>query len=245
MIDPAFGRNRYLQMSDVFYKSFCRKTYVREFKRFCSVISIKSVHNSTKSMYRQYKAYVLTLQRPCTVFVVIFLKQIMNTMVETNRLIMRPWTMHDADALYKYASDRSVSEPAQWPCHDSVEMSLKVIEEFFIPFKSNAIILKTTKEPIGCIGLVPQGCENYNVAVNEREIGYWLGCPYWGQGLMTEALKAMTEYYHKSTHLKSLLITTRTNNVASQRVAEKCGFVFIGEYETDGELGKAYRLNLT
>lgn len=166
--------------------------------------------------------------------------------IETDRLILRKWQLDDAEALYKYASDVRVCELALWPRHESVEMSRKVIEEFFLPNPDNlAITLKSTGEPIGCIGLVPSGEEHFKTADEEREVGYWIGYPYWNKGLTTEALKGLIEYYRDCKGVNSLLLTTDNRNIASQRVAEKCGFQFISDYEYDGISSKSYRLTST
>lgn len=166
-------------------------------------------------------------------------------MIDTERLVLRPWALDDATALYKYASDYRVSELALWPAHTSVEMSREVIERFFMPNPHTlAITLKETGEPIGCIGLVPEGDEHYETEYSEREVGYWIGYPYWNMGLTSEALEALIDYCRESVDLSSLLITTDKRNVASQRVAEKCGFVFVEEYSYGNIAGCAYRLRL-
>jgi RimJ/RimL family protein N-acetyltransferase len=165
--------------------------------------------------------------------------------IGANRLMLRHWKLEDAGSLYKYASDGRVSELALWPRHDSVEMSRMVIEKYFLTNPYNfAIVLRETGEPVGCIGLVPRGEEHFNAADNEREVGYWIGYPYWGRGLTTEALKALITYCRDSLGLDSLLLTTDNLNIASQRVAEKCGFQFIASYENNGINSKAYRLTL-
>lgn len=165
--------------------------------------------------------------------------------METERLILRPWSMDDVDCLYKYASDGRVSELALWPRHTSVEMSREVIEKIFIPNRDSfAMVLKTTGEPIGCIGLVPEGEEHHFVDSAEREVGYWIGYPYWGKGLTTEALKAVIGYCRNHLMLVSVLATVDVKNVASQRVVEKCGFSHIRDYAYDGVLCKAFRLVL-
>ncbi len=147
-------------------------------------------------------------------------------MIETDRLILRHWREDDAPALYKYASDCRVSELALWPRHTSVEFSLEVLRNFFIPNRDTfAMVLKESGGPIGCIGLVPPGDEHYEINPSEREIGYWIGHPYWGHGLTTEALQALTTYCFHKLHIPSLLITTDLRNIASQRVALKCGFL--------------------
>lgn len=112
--------------------------------------------------------------------------EIVIVMIETDRLVLRRWRIEDAEALYKYASDERVSELALWPRHTSLEMSREVIEKFFIPNpQSFAMVLRTTDEPAGCIGLVPEGEEHHPSEPLEREVGYWIGHPYWSKGLTT------------------------------------------------------------
>lgn len=164
-------------------------------------------------------------------------------MMESERLVLRHWNPEDDKSLYRYASDERVSELALWPCHTSVEMSREVIEKIFIPNPDLfAIVLKGSNEAIGGIGLVPKGDEHYTPVYGEREVGYWIGRPYWGRGLVTEALKMLVGYCRGSSDINSLLITTDARNKASQRVAEKCGFKFIESYLYDGIDSSAYRL---
>lgn len=166
-------------------------------------------------------------------------------MLQTKRLILRNWREEDAESLFRYASEPRVSEMALWPTHTSVEMSREVIIRYFMPYADTfAIVLKDSDEPVGCIGLVPEGDEHYNVNEAEREVGYWIGLPYWNMGLTTEALEAIIHYCRDSMALKSLLITVDAKNIASQRVAEKCGFNLIENYVNDGIDSKAFRLYL-
>lgn len=166
-------------------------------------------------------------------------------MIETERLILRHWRATDAADLYRYASDPRVSEMALWPRHESIEMSLMVIRDFFSPNPHCfAMTLKDTGQPIGCIGLVPQGEENYCVSPAESEAGYWIGHEHWGHGLTSEALHGLVGYCRDVLGLKSLLITADARNTASHRVAEKCGFTLVGNYMHDDVESVAYRLIL-
>lgn len=166
-------------------------------------------------------------------------------MITTDRLILRRWLVADAGRLYKYASEPEVSRLALWPTHTSVEMSEWVIRNVFMPNRdAYAIVLKRTQEVIGCIGLVPIGEEHYHIEKDEREIGYWIGLPYWGQGITTEALFALMEYFSSQGKPCSLLITTDANNIASQRVAKKCGFVRFDNFDNGGIPAYAYRKKL-
>ena len=50
--------------------------------------------------------------------------------LETERLILRPWDESDAEDLYRYASDPAVGPIAGWPVHTSVENSREIIHDF-------------------------------------------------------------------------------------------------------------------
>ncbi len=67
-------------------------------------------------------------------------------MMETDRIILRPWRESDAEALFKYASDPDVGPRAGWPSHKSVEDSLEVIRTVFNNETSLAIELKAPGE---------------------------------------------------------------------------------------------------
>ena len=161
---------------------------------------------------------------------------------DSNRFFFRHWAIDDAEALFKYASDCRVSEPAQWPCHTSVYMSREVIEKYFLPNpECYAIIDKQTLEPIGCVGLVPEGGEYYTPLTGEREVGYWVGYPHWGNGIAPETLQRFMIFCRDQLGLQSLLLTTLADNIGSRRVAEKCGFRQIDKFEYDGKASIAHR----
>lgn len=71
-------------------------------------------------------------------------------MIETERLILRPWQENDADALFKYARDPDIGPIADWTPHTSVENSLEIIRTVFAAPETYAVVLKNTGEPIGC-----------------------------------------------------------------------------------------------
>ena len=115
-------------------------------------------------------------------------------MMETKRLILRPWQESDAEALFRYASDPDVGPRAGWPPHKDVEESRSVIRHIFTNDRTWAITLKETGEAIGCIVYYVYGESNIEIGEEDAEIGYWLAKPYWNQGICTEALLAMVDY---------------------------------------------------
>ena len=151
------------------------------------------------------------------------------TVMETNRLLLRPWRESDAEALFKYASNPDVGPRAGWPPHKTVKESKEIIRTVFHNDTTWAIELKETGEPIGCIGYLPSdGCK-IPARDGEPLVGYWIAKPYWNQGICTEALQAMLDHIRNTTDFKSLISGHFIDNPASGRVMEKCGFVATGE----------------
>ena len=74
--------------------------------------------------------------------------------IQTERLILRPWNIADATALYKYAKDPEIGENAGWAPHESIDESKEIIKTVFSKPKIYAIVLKGTEQPIGCVGLM-------------------------------------------------------------------------------------------
>ncbi len=149
-------------------------------------------------------------------------------MIETDRLLFRPWTDDDAEVLYKYASDPLVGPRAGWPPHKSVEESLKIIRELFSNDRTWALVLKATGEPIGCMGYFVHGESNIDIGEKDAEPGYWIARPYWNQGLCTEALRVMISYCFEVKGFETLWCACFVDNPASGRVMEKCGFTDTG-----------------
>lgn len=145
-------------------------------------------------------------------------------MMETKRLILRPWRDEDAEALYKYAKDPRVGPVAGWPVHTSVENSREIIRGVPSAPETYAVVLKETGEPVGSIGLMTGEQSNIVMGEGGGEIGYWIGVPYWGQGLIPEAVRELMRYGFEELHLDTLWCGYFEGNEKSRRVQEKCGF---------------------
>lgn len=78
--------------------------------------------------------------------------------------------------------------------------------------------------PVGSIGLSDKGGLL-------PEVGYWLGRPYWGEGLATEAVGALLRWAHDACDQRGLLAGHFGDNPASGRVLEKAGFLYTGEVQ--------------
>ena len=115
-------------------------------------------------------------------------------MLETKRLILRRWEESDAENLYEYAKDPDVGPIAGWPPHQSVAESLDVIRDVFNGAEAYAICFKSDGKAIGAIELKLNGHTDLTERDDECELGYWLGKPFWGQGIMPEAAREMLRH---------------------------------------------------
>ncbi len=143
---------------------------------------------------------------------------------ETQRLILRPWLETDAGSLYEYAKDARVGPAAGWHPHTSVENSLEIIRTVLSAEGTYAVCLKETNAPIGSIGLMTGKQSNLDLPDHEAEIGYWIGVPFWGKGLIPEACLEIIRHAFEDLGMERLWCGYFDGNEKSRRVQEKCGF---------------------
>ncbi len=143
--------------------------------------------------------------------------------LETKRLILRPWCEDDAKELYTYACDPEVGPSAGWPPHTSVENSREIIRKVLSAPETYAVCLKENGKPIGSIGFhrndLAEGDDEY-------ELGYWIGKRFWGQGLIPEASREMLRYAFEELKMNRIWCGYYDGNEKSRRVQEKLGFVY-------------------
>ncbi len=144
----------------------------------------------------------------------------------TKRLILRPWLASDAESLYEYAKDPAVGRAAGWKPHTSVENSREIIRDILSEKETYAVCLKEDKRAVGSIGLMVGGASNLGLSDTEGEIGYWIGVPFWGQGLIPEAVRRLQQYGFEELKLEKIWCGYFEGNEKSRRVQEKCGFVY-------------------
>lgn len=144
--------------------------------------------------------------------------------LETSRLLLRPWRIEDAEALYEYARDPEVGPPAGWPPHTSAENSREIIRTVFSAPETYAVCLKEDiRSPIGCVGLHRNDIAEED---DEYELGYWIGKPFWGQGLIPEASRELLRHAFEDLGMNRIWCGHYDGNRKSRRVMEKLGFTY-------------------
>ncbi|MGT2846286.1 GNAT family N-acetyltransferase [Streptococcus massiliensis] len=153
----------------------------------------------------------------------IYLKLAQHRVLETDRLLLRPVTLDDAEDMFEYASDLDTVRYVTFLPHQSVEDSRNQIAQFFLnyPLGSYGIEVKSDRKFIGTFGFV-----DLKQDVAKAEIGYCLNKDYWNQGYATEMLKAMVQLAFDKLDLNCLIARHDIENPASGRVLEKAGFIF-------------------
>ncbi len=137
--------------------------------------------------------------------------------------LIRSWRESDRESLVGYANNRNVwrnlrdSFPHPYTLADA---------DGWIAYSAAArpetnFALDVGGEAVGGIGLVLKG----DVYRRTAEIGYWLGEPFWGRGVVTEAVRALTDYAFSAFDLSRVYAGVYEWNPGSMRVLEKAGYV--------------------
>ena len=150
----------------------------------------------------------------------------MTPVIETPRLLLRPYRDADAADLYAYSRDPRVGVIAGWQPHRSEEESLRFLRTVFSAPDVFALELRESGRAVGSIGFVGAHPAGEHPGCPDDEIGYALRPDRWGRGYMPEAVRALLHYGFETMGLNTIWCGVYDFNRKSQRVAEKCGFVY-------------------
>lgn len=151
----------------------------------------------------------------------------MKISLETERLLLRPWRMEDAeDMFYGWANDPEVTKYMTWNPHENIEQTKALLSQWMELYKKPeriafAITLKDSNTLIGGVDVV-----GYIDGV--PVIGYDLAKKYWNNGYMTEACKRVIDFLF-SQGFNLIKIDAVNENIGSNKVIQKCGGQFIGQ----------------
>lgn len=155
------------------------------------------------------------------------------TQLETERLILRPMEETDLADFHAMSTMPEVARFSGWDCSKTLEESRERLERKLSGKDTFAIVLKETGEFAGTFSLQAREWPSYPVDHNlkGREFGFELMQPYWGRGLMPEAVNAVADYCFESLGFDFVTAGYFLGNERSARVIEKCGFRFLFEYD--------------
>ena len=151
--------------------------------------------------------------------------------LETERLVLRAPRIEDMAWIAELADNRNVAEmtaniPHPYGMADAAAFVANLpsgagAATFAIFLRTDGYNPLGPPIPVGMCGFVARKGE-------PPEIGYWLGEPYWGRGIATEAVRALIDHAFGDLRHEALLAAARVVNPASRHVLEKCGFQWTG-----------------
>lgn len=149
--------------------------------------------------------------------------------IKTERLLIRPFRISDAEDAFEWRSDPEVNRFMPYPCDADLEETRQRIEEWIADGDKYAIELRSTGKVIGDITL--EWSERFGL----YELGYDLSRSFWRQGYATEAARAVIEWAVSERGIRDFTAYYARDNAASGRVLEKCGFVpeYNAQYSRD------------
>jgi [ribosomal protein S5]-alanine N-acetyltransferase len=148
--------------------------------------------------------------------------------LQTQRLVLRPFTLADAPEVQRLAGDREIAAMTLTIPHpyevSAAEAWINTHPRLFADKAgvNFAITLRGMGTLIGAIGL---GIDSAN---HNAELGYWLGKPYWNHGYCTEAAQSMLHYGFVELNLHRIYSAHFAGNPASGRVMQKIGMQYEG-----------------
>lgn len=167
----------------------------------------------------------------------------------TKRLRLRKLDPKDISSLIKYANNEIVAENIL-----NIKLPYEMEDALFWMnfslqgFKNNeryvfAITLKEEDEFIGAIGLHLEGEHE------KAQLAYWIGNPFWGKGLMSEAVESVIKFGFTELHLHKIYATRFSGNDSSAKILIKNGMVeegkFIDHYKVNGVFKDLYQYGIT
>ena len=150
--------------------------------------------------------------------------------LKTDRLILRPIELTDADSIFAYAKNPNVSRFTLWEVHQSTQDSLNYIKDYIFDYYSQGVPepfgIALKENPQKIIGTV--GCFWNSKSAKAMELAYAIAEEYWGRGITAEASKTVMNYCFEEFGLRRIQARCKVENLGSRRVIEKVGMNFEG-----------------
>ncbi|MFH0868271.1 MAG: GNAT family protein [Candidatus Woesearchaeota archaeon] len=145
----------------------------------------------------------------------------MNKIIKSKKFILRPYRKGDEESLIKNINDKVIY---RYTCNIPYPYKQKDAKQWIARCKKRNKKKTEINFAIDINRKVVGGAGFLNIENHKAEIGYWLGKKYWGKGIVTEAVKLVTNFGFKKLHLKRIYATVFLKNKASARVLEKNGY---------------------
>jgi [ribosomal protein S5]-alanine N-acetyltransferase len=137
--------------------------------------------------------------------------------------LLRSWRQSDLTDLVRFANNPNIARNLTnaFPHPYTEDAGKKFIEMAMTHDPIRILVIEIDGVASGGIGIHPQS----DVYCKNAELGYWLAEPYWGKGIMTEAIREVVHRGFSNFDITRIYARPYGSNIASQKVLEKAGFV--------------------
>jgi RimJ/RimL family protein N-acetyltransferase len=150
------------------------------------------------------------------------LREARRYVLETERLTLRRPTLADAKAIARLANDHRIAQNTRRLPHPYLQdHAVEFVRALADDPRETVFLIENNFVPVGMVGIDWR-------QPDAPELGYWLGVEHWGQGIGTEAARAVIDFTFEEFAVEHLIAGARVTNPASRNILEKCGFQWSG-----------------
>jgi len=144
---------------------------------------------------------------------------------------IRPWRLDDAESVARHANNRKIWLEVRdlFPHPYTIQDAHEFLQRATTDQPEMKFCVEIEGAAVGGIGVHP----GHDVHRHTATVGYWLGEQFWGRGIMTEVVTAVTDFCFDNFPLRRISAEAFSSNPASARVLEKSGFTFEGRLKND------------
>jgi RimJ/RimL family protein N-acetyltransferase len=142
---------------------------------------------------------------------------------------LRPWTTEDLNSLVKYANNQNIAKNLtdKFPFPYTEKNGRTFIEYAMKDYPIHIFAIDIEGQAVGGIGIHPQE----DIYRKNAELGYWLGEPFWGQGIISSAIKQIVNFAFETYDIDRVFARPFGTNIPSQIVLEKNNFILEGRFD--------------
>ncbi len=153
-------------------------------------------------------------------------------LIACSKFTLRPVTVADTEDLWPHVSNPELSVYMSWAPHASREVTSAFLQSQVDGLAKGTIVNWAIEMEGKACGLVTLARITWSFStswrVDRAELGYWIGQPYWGQGIMTEAALTATSFGFDTLGLHKVTVGHMDQNEPSKRIIEGLGFRYVG-----------------
>lgn len=134
---------------------------------------------------------------------------------------LREWRPSDKDSMVEYANNPNIAKwlTNQFPCPYTAKDADDYLHMIKNDHPTKVFAITVNDKAVGSIGIFPQS----DIHEKSAEIGYWLAEPYWGNGIMSKAIRQIVNYGFNTFDIIRIYARPFSTNIGSQKALEKAG----------------------